>query len=118
VAPEFSDSGPLGTSGRDVDPRGTTRGLADVSFRSKNGGGGLSPLNGAALAVLADGAAPTADICRTATGCSSKIVAMPIDVATVRCLRTSDGRYGSLSVTQAETSALGGTASITWTVWL
>ncbi len=104
-------------TGTDLDPPASTGGTVDVSFNSKSGKGGLSLLNGTALAVIPGDGRPTEATCRSAGGYSDALVAMPIAPGLSRCLRTSDGRYGTLSITSAETSALGGFATISWTVW-
>jgi hypothetical protein len=113
----FRSSGSLSTNGKDLDPPAMSDGTADVSFESKRDQGGLSLLNGAALAPIPGDGRPTEAACRSADRYSTALVAMPISPGLSRCLRTSDERYGTLSVTSAESNALGGQASITWTVW-
>jgi hypothetical protein len=102
----------------DVDPPGATGGTADISFSSKPGNaGGLALLNGAELAPIPNNGRPTAAVCRKAGGYTAALVRMPIEAGLSRCLRTSDGRYGTLSIASAETTALGGNAQVAWTVW-
>lgn len=101
----------------DLDPPASTSGTDDVSFNSKQGKGGLSMLNGAALAPIPGDGRPSESACRSAAGYSTALVPMPISPGLSRCLHTSDGRYGALSITSAETGPLGGLATISWTVW-
>lgn len=116
--PSFQSSAVVTTNGKDLDPPDSSDGTADVSFNSRRSGeGGFALLNGAALAQIPGQGRPTATICEAADGYSSDLVAMPIAQGLSRCLRTSDGRYGTLSVTGTQSNALGGLANITWTVW-
>jgi hypothetical protein len=117
-SPAVRDSAFLITNGVDLDPKGSSQGIADVSFKSRDqDDGGLLLLGGAELAPIPGSGRPRLAVCRAADGYSTAIVAMPIPPGLSRCLRTSDGRYGTLSITSAQPSALNGNATISWTVW-
>lgn len=107
----FSRATGISVGGIDLDPTDASAGTADVAFDGRRG---LTLLNGAALAATSS---PTEDGCRTAEGYGSELVPMPIEPGTSWCLRTSDGRFGSFSVTAVQANAGAGVATIAWTVW-
>jgi len=123
ASPRVTDSGSsvrarsavVFSAGKDLDSPGMTRGLADLSFHSEHGG--LSFLNGAVVAPLPSARPITEDVCRSAHGYDDAVIGLPIKAGTTLCLQTSDGRYGTLSITSTDSNALGGHAVISYTVW-
>lgn len=98
--------------GQDLDPPDDTLGLADVSYSPSSGA--LTFLNRAAAAPLPTEAGPIPDACRSATGWKSQIDA-DTELGSTSCLRTSDSRYGTISITDINPTR--GQAYIAWTVW-
>ena len=101
----------------DLDPPQQTAGLDDMSFNSKQGG--LRMLNNATTAVAPSGTAISAQTC-SGIPTSNFRTSMSINDLTANptlCIHTSDGRWGSLAVTEASASAIGGLFQAGLTVW-
>jgi hypothetical protein len=98
----------------DLDPPRATRHLPDVYFRYDPSG--FSFVNGAAVASVPPGQL-SASGCSSATGWATHIGVADAKAVTSKCLRTSDGRYGTLTTTSTIADINGGSALINWTVW-
>jgi hypothetical protein len=109
-----AESFALTTIGKDVDPRGRTRKVVDLSFDSDVG---LTPLNGTRLAPVPGNGRPTPEACRGAGGYSAATVKNPIPVGFSRCVETSDGNFGSVVVTRTRADVFGGQAFGSVTIW-
>jgi hypothetical protein len=101
----------------DLDPPQQTAGLDDLSFNSKQGG--LRTLNNATTAVAPTGTPVSAQTCSgiPASTFRTSMSVQDLTANTTLCVRTSDGRWASLAVTEASASALGGLLRGGVTVW-
>lgn len=111
-----SSSMVVGGGAHDVDPRQVTNGLDDITF---NQDVGLSLLNNARIATIPAGQALSPEVCMNKVARSEVELIGPDELKPGRtfCLRTSDGRTGTLSITRTSRDALGGFIFVSWTVW-
>lgn len=113
----YSASTFLVQAGSDLDPQDVTRGLRDVALSQ----GRLVFLNNAEHAPAPAGALLSPDACGSVDGWSSAT----IDAGAARsgvtlCIHTSDGRIGTVNVTDITRNSATGAilgANLVWTVW-
>ncbi|GLX93738.1 hypothetical protein [Herbidospora sp. NBRC 101105] len=103
-------------NGHDLDPRTESSGLDDLSF---TGDVGLTTLNNARLATAPTGIVLSPSACDEAIDAAGldRVPTGDLGNGDTYCLRTSDGRMGTVSVRDWRNDALGGWIRVSWTIW-